>query len=106
MTKEVHLSDLEIECLTAWREGGVGCGLPFRVVPMKTSVKPAQVRRVVRALARKGMLEYARALWSEEGPCGAGYCLTQQGADRLAKIMELRGWSDGDVEPIRRKWEI
>ena len=43
------------------------------------------VRRTVRALARKGLTEYCRGLWTEDGtPAGSGYRCTQFGRDMLA----------------------
>jgi Mn-dependent DtxR family transcriptional regulator len=38
-----------------------------------------QVRRACRSLARKGLAEYIRAGWSDEGPAGAGYGSTRAG---------------------------
>ncbi|NIJ40395.1 Mn-dependent DtxR family transcriptional regulator [Parvibaculum indicum] len=105
-TDEVRLSDLETEALTAWRNGGVDMGISFKAVASRTTVRPDRVRRVVRALARKGMVVYAQTLWNEEGMRGAGYCLTEAGGKRLAAIMLSRGWSERQVAPIRRRWEF
>ncbi len=40
-----------------------------------------QVRRACRSLARKGLAEYLRAGWSDEGPAGAGYGSTRAGRE-------------------------
>ena len=40
----------------------------------------ARVRRVCRALSRKGLTEYRKGLWTEDGDmCGAGYGITKMG---------------------------
>lgn len=42
------------------------------------------VRRCCRYLAKRGLAEYHRALWTEDGePAGAGYCITKDGLDKL-----------------------
>jgi hypothetical protein len=38
------------------------------------------VRRACRSLARKGLAKYERSLWSDDGPAGAGYRATEEGA--------------------------
>ena len=48
-----------------------------------------EVRRITRHLARKGLAEYHRALFTEDGYlAGAGYCITPAGR---AKLAEERG---------------
>lgn len=42
-----------------------------------------EVRRIVRCLARKGLAEYWRGLWSDDGPAGGGYCITPAGRAKL-----------------------
>lgn len=60
----------------------------FRALIMETGYDRSKVRRYVRALARKGLAEYYRGLWSDDGrPAGAGYCITRKGVD-LAKETE------------------
>lgn len=44
-----------------------------------TKLTRGEVRRAVRSLARKGLAEYRRGLWSDDGPAGAGYCCTKEG---------------------------
>lgn len=41
-----------------------------------------QIRRACRSLARKGLAEYGRGLWSDEGNvAGSGYCATRAGVE-------------------------
>ncbi len=55
--------------------------VPFAPLMAHTELDRKTVRRNVRALARKGLAEYFRGLWSEETdlPAGAGYCITRKG---------------------------
>lgn len=70
--------------MEAWRgtceENNV---LPFRTVAEFSEVPTHLVRRVVRALARKGMVEFCQMSWNDEGPCGAGYMPTEAGYEYL-----------------------
>lgn len=80
------LSAREDLALEAWAgtESDFGC-LSFRAVAQRSSVEPHNVRRVVRSLARKGVTEFHRGLWSDEGdPRGSGYGLTDLGRSMLA----------------------
>ena len=48
------------------------------------------IRRPVRALARKGLLRFEHMLWSEDGyMIGAGYGLTDLGADVIRRFRDL-----------------
>ena len=53
----------------------------FRPISKGTRLSRKRVRVVVRALARKGLAEYAKGLWSEytDRPAGSGYRITQAG---------------------------
>lgn len=52
----------------------------FKSIAASCSLPPGLVRRTVRALARKGLAEYRRGLWTDEGtPAGSGYCATDAG---------------------------
>lgn len=54
--------------------------LNFAGVADRSGLDPKHVRRSVRALARKGLAEYGRGLWSEDGEvAGAGYRCTDAG---------------------------
>lgn len=39
-----------------------------------------EIRKVCRSLKRKGLAEFQKALWSDDGPAGAGYGATEKGA--------------------------
>ena len=42
------------------------------------------IRRACRSLARKGLTEFGRGLWDDEGPRGSGYRLTKAGREAAA----------------------
>ena len=74
-------SELEMSVLMGWRWTGDDCNvLSFWKVHQESEVAIHKVRRAVRALARKGYLEYARMSWNDEGEfTGAGYKPTISG---------------------------
>ena len=42
-----------------------------------------EIRRACRSLARKGLAEYSRGLWNDDGvPAGSGYGATKMGRSR------------------------
>ena len=50
----------------------------------------ARIRRACRSLARKGLAEYMRGLWTEDGEmAGAGYGITKAGVERLKEGVTL-----------------
>lgn len=54
----------------------------FKGIAGRTDVDPHLIRRVTRSLARKGLAQYERSLWCDDGmPAGAGYRCTQAGFD-------------------------
>jgi monoamine oxidase len=54
--------------------------MPFAPIMEATGLPRARVRFICRHLARKGLLQYCRALWTEDGePRGSGYGLTDTG---------------------------
>lgn len=60
--------------------------VPFYQISGAPSKSPEtrEVRRVVRQLARKGMAEFHRGLFDDEGMlCGSGYCITNDGLAAL-----------------------
>lgn len=60
---------------------GEAWALTFKGVSVRSGLPLHQVRRTVRALARKGMAQYMRGLMTEDGElAGAGYCCTADGA--------------------------
>lgn len=53
----------------------------------KDAPRTREVRRIVRQLARKGMAEFYRGLFDDDGMlCGSGYCVTQKGLKALAAM--------------------
>ena len=80
LAPSAKLTALEIQTLMAWDQCSVGYGFSFKVVAKNCETPPHLIRRVVRSLARKGMLAYARTLYEEDEPrIGAGYTLTEAG---------------------------
>lgn len=55
----------------------------FRTIARGLEMDVREVRRIVRCLARKGLAEYWRGLWSDDGPAGGGYCITPAGRAKL-----------------------
>jgi hypothetical protein len=48
------------------------------------AVSIAVIRRSCRRLARLGLAEYHKGLWTEDGePAGAGYCITAKGREAV-----------------------
>lgn len=61
------------------------CFLSFRPICRRTKLTHNQVRRCCRSLKRKGLAEYGRGLWTEDGEvAGSGYACTKAGAEALA----------------------
>lgn len=57
----------------------------FATLSFDTKMERREVRRIVRHLARRGLTEYAKGLWNEDGePCGSGYRITDQGMAALS----------------------
>jgi hypothetical protein len=53
----------------------------------RTGIDRKAVRLACRSLARKGLAEYGKGLWTPDGePAGAGYRATQAGADLMLEI--------------------
>jgi len=66
-----------LEALT--RPYGEYC-VPFKPVIETTGYERKEVKRYVRALARKGYAEFFRGLTTEDGDfAGSGYCITKEG---------------------------
>lgn len=89
----MRLSDLEAQCLRAWQGMNPDFGyLSFSVIEGRSSLPSHQIRRVTRALARKGLVAYARGLFTDMGePAGAGYGLTASGQQHLSKLEKANG---------------
>ena len=83
MTDHIKISERERKCLKVmaeiWNEE-CNC-YRFKYIAKETKLTIQQVRRSVRALARKGLAEYLRGLFDEDGMvAGSGYCATKEGA--------------------------
>lgn len=90
-----RLTALESKALMAWRDCAEGYGFGFRRVAQKSETPPHNVRRVVRSLARKGMVEFERTLMSEDGEMfGAGYVVTARGLEKI------RAMEDANVKAL------
>ncbi len=86
MSNEIRLSDRERRCLMAWEALGPDYCLNFKGVAARSDIEPHNIRRVVRSLARKGLLCFQRGLFDEcDGTlAGSGYGLTENGYALLA----------------------
>lgn len=52
----------------------------FASLSRQTKLEVKDVRRACRSLAKKGLAQYERSLWNDDGPAGAGYRATEEGA--------------------------
>ena len=84
----MKISEREQKCLKILAEhyqSDQNC-LYFRAFTLSTRLNTKQVRRTVRSLARKGLAEYIRGLFDEDGMvAGSGYCATEEGYDLISK---------------------
>ncbi|GJE54525.1 hypothetical protein EKPJFOCH_1003 [Methylobacterium thuringiense] len=64
--------------------------LSFDGIARRGEIDRSLVRRNVRHLARKGLTKYARGLWTDDGPAGAGYAITPAGRSALTPEQEGR----------------
>lgn len=66
------------------RPGGELC-VPFKYIASTLGRSDVpEVRRVTRQLARKGLAEYYRGLFTDDGDmAGSGYCITEAGRAAL-----------------------
>lgn len=89
-----------IELADLYSYGGFGF-VGFDPICRETGLDRKIVRRACRSLARKGLAEFARGLWNEDGePGGSGYGATKAGkelADTLPRKCE--GCTHGIAEP-------
>jgi predicted transcriptional regulator len=79
-------SEREKQALTAFDGTDELFGyLSFKSIAKRSGLDIKHVRRTVRSLARKGLAEYGRGLWTEDGQvAGSGYCITDAGREALA----------------------
>lgn len=89
--KPISISGREMKALNALAGsfGGDFDCLRFSTIAKRSGLDPKHVRRSVRALARKGLAEYVKGLWTEDGePAGSGYRCTAAGVSRAANPYE------------------
>ena len=79
------------DCLIALNDLSAPDGelcLHFKTIMDATGLDRKMVRFQVRALARKGLAEYFRGLFTEDGEvAGAGYCITKEGMKTIETLM-------------------
>ena len=78
----MELRGYEKQAFTAWADLDKDFSvLSFKRVSQVSGVEEHRIRRAVRGLARKGLVEFHRCCWDEDGEMrGAGYGLTTAGA--------------------------
>jgi hypothetical protein len=99
------ISERERRCLdelVEYFESDMNC-LYFKYIASETKLTESQVRRAVRSLARKGLAEYVRGLFDDDGQvAGSGYCATFQGALLVKGCVKckqrVRDMDDGTCE--------
>jgi hypothetical protein len=87
----IHALELPIlRALDAVPEPG-GCRGLASITEM-TGIPRELCRAVIRGMIDKGLAQYLRGLWSEDGmPAGAGYCITDKGRELVPAQ-----WGDDD----------
>jgi hypothetical protein len=82
MPEPLRISQRERTLLTAMQKHthDLGWGWSFQGLSHISDLPLGQIRRTVRSLARKGLAQFQRVMWAENGqPVGAGYALTPEG---------------------------
>lgn len=65
------------------------CFLSFAGIASRSDIDPKKIRRSVRSLARKGLAQYGRGLWTDDGEvAGSGYACTKAGALAIEDMSE------------------
>lgn len=63
----------------------VGTCISFNPIMRATGLSRQRVRFICRHLARKGLLQFSKGLWSDDGePRGSGYGPTEAGQEAVA----------------------
>lgn len=76
-----------LKILVALSESGGEWYLNFAGIHRRSGVDKILIRRTVRRLARQGLAEYGKGLWTDEGePAGSGYRITADGLKHLAGL--------------------
>lgn len=79
-----------LECLT---DGGYeeGTAFYFRGIVSKTGLDLKQVRRYCHSLTKKGLAEYVRGLFDDDGmAAGSGYAATNEGYKFIRNSNEIQ----------------
>lgn len=72
------------------------CFLNFKGIAARSGLEPRLVRRTVRSLARKGLAQYGKGLWTSDGElAGSGYCCTKAG---YAAVPPPKSWVEAKAE--------
>lgn len=75
-----------LKALAAYYHGSGYCVF-FREISRKSKLTKHQTRRAIRSLARKGLAEYHRGLFDDDGKvCGSGYCCTVAGIELFREM--------------------
>lgn len=65
------------------------CFSGFKSLCSRTRLDRKRVRRACRSLTRKGLAQFARGLWTEDGePAGSGYAATKAGAEIIGAVVD------------------
>jgi hypothetical protein len=85
---DIRLSTTETKVFKAWSETDRDFGyLTFEATAQYSGIAKHRIRRAVRAIARKGLLQFGKGLWTDEGALyGSGYGLTDAGREYLNTI--------------------
>ena len=62
----------------AYGEYDGGAFFSFDAITQRTKLNRREVRLSCRRLKRKGLAEFGKGLWNDEGPAGSGYAVTSQ----------------------------
>jgi hypothetical protein len=85
----MSISEREMQALNALAGIDEDHYLNFKAIARRSGLRPEFVRRSVRALARKGLAEYGKGLWTDEGElAGSGYRATAVGRTAAVKPIE------------------
>lgn len=77
------LSEAQQKVILAFKDLPEDHGMTFKRIADKGGLPPDRVRRHVRAVARKGLLEHLQFYDEDRGFCGSGYFLTPAGRQAL-----------------------
>lgn len=70
----------------------------FQSLMNSTKLDRRQVRLAARSLTRKGLAEFKTGLWSDDGPAGAGYGITEAGAAFISPCVSCGAYGEYEVK--------